>query len=229
MSKTILIAGYGPGISNAVAEKFGAEGFRVALVARNRERLEAGVAALRAKGVEARAFPADLADPTAAAAVVASVGADLGPLTALLWNAYPSGPGDVTVASVAEVRSALDLGVTSLLAAVQAALPDLRKAKDAGLLITGGGFAFYDAKVDAAAVAWSSMGLATVKAAQHKLAGLLTAKLAPEGIHVSEVVVTGMVKGTAFDTGDNATLEPATVANAFWKLHTGRTDSTVVL
>jgi NADP-dependent 3-hydroxy acid dehydrogenase YdfG len=35
MTKTILIGGYGPGISNAVAERFGAEGFSVALAARN--------------------------------------------------------------------------------------------------------------------------------------------------------------------------------------------------
>ena len=28
MTKTILVCGYGPGISNAVAERFGAEGYR---------------------------------------------------------------------------------------------------------------------------------------------------------------------------------------------------------
>jgi NAD(P)-dependent dehydrogenase (short-subunit alcohol dehydrogenase family) len=32
MAKTILIVGYGPGISTAVAEKFGSAGFSVALV-----------------------------------------------------------------------------------------------------------------------------------------------------------------------------------------------------
>ena len=35
MSKTIVIVGFGTGISTAVAEKFGAEGFSVAIVARN--------------------------------------------------------------------------------------------------------------------------------------------------------------------------------------------------
>ena len=34
MSKTIVVVGFGPGISNAVAEKFGKQGFTVALVAR---------------------------------------------------------------------------------------------------------------------------------------------------------------------------------------------------
>ena len=61
MSKTIVV-GFGPGISNAVAEKFGAEGFSVALVARNEERLAAGVSALKAKGVATAAFPANAGD-----------------------------------------------------------------------------------------------------------------------------------------------------------------------
>ena len=40
--KTIMIAGFGPGISTAVAERFGREGFQLALVARNQDRLDAG-------------------------------------------------------------------------------------------------------------------------------------------------------------------------------------------
>ena len=69
MSKTIVVVGFGPGSSNAVAEKFGAEGFSVALVARSQERLDAGVKALEAKGVAAAAFTADAGDP-------ASIGAE---------------------------------------------------------------------------------------------------------------------------------------------------------
>lgn len=42
MSKTIVVVGFGPGISTAVAEKFGAEGFSIALIARNEKRLAAG-------------------------------------------------------------------------------------------------------------------------------------------------------------------------------------------
>ena len=34
MAKTLVIVGYGPGVSAAMAERFGAEGFSVALVAR---------------------------------------------------------------------------------------------------------------------------------------------------------------------------------------------------
>ena len=63
MAKTIVVVGFGPGISSAVAEKFGSSGFSVGLVARSEERLAAGVKALKAKGIEAAAFPADASDP----------------------------------------------------------------------------------------------------------------------------------------------------------------------
>ena len=63
MAKTIFIVGYGPGVSAAMAERFGVEGFSVALVARTEAKLAAGVEALRAKGITADAFPADAGDP----------------------------------------------------------------------------------------------------------------------------------------------------------------------
>ena len=52
MTKTIIVGGYGPGIATSVAEKFGSQGYAVALVARNAERLAAGVKALEAKGIK---------------------------------------------------------------------------------------------------------------------------------------------------------------------------------
>jgi len=53
MTKTLIVCGYGPGISTAVAKKFGAEGFSIALVARNADKLRNGVKALEAKGIKA--------------------------------------------------------------------------------------------------------------------------------------------------------------------------------
>jgi short-subunit dehydrogenase involved in D-alanine esterification of teichoic acids len=55
MAKTILIAGFGTGISVALAEKFGAEGFAVALAARTADRLGDGVKALEARVFAPRA------------------------------------------------------------------------------------------------------------------------------------------------------------------------------
>lgn len=226
MTKTIIVCGHGPGISDAVARRFGAEGFSVALVARSKDKLAQAAAALTAKGIKAEAFPTDLADIKAVRSLVAKVRASLGPITAIHWNAYGGGAGDLLAADIGELKTSFDIGVVGLVAAVQEALPDLRSQSGSAVLITGGGFAFYDPKVDAAATQWNAMGLAVAKAAQHKLAGLLSEKLKKDNVYVGEVVVLGMVKGTAFDSG-HATLEPSAIAQKFWELYTGRSPATV--
>lgn len=113
MSKTIVVVGFGPGISTGVAEKFGAEGFSVALVGRNKERLDAGVAALKAKGVNAATFPADAGDPDAIRGAIGKARTAFGPITVLQWNAFGGfEAGDLTSAGPATVRSIFDVAVS---------------------------------------------------------------------------------------------------------------------
>lgn len=219
--KTILVCGHGPGISDAVARRFGREGFAVGLVARNAERLDAAARALAQEGIHAAALPCDLADPSAVARLVAEARARLGPIAVLHWNAYAGGAGDLATSDPAGVRRAFDVAVTGLVAAVQAALPDLKTHDRPAVLVTGGGFAYYAPEVDAMAVQFQASDLAISKAAQHKLVGQLAVRLGPDGVYVGEVVVMGMVKGTAFDYG-NATLDPVAIAEKFWELYTVR-------
>lgn len=223
MSKTIIVAGFGPGISNAVAEKFGKNGFSVALVGRSEDKLATGVKLLESKGIKAAAFPTDLSDPAATRALVAKVRSVFGPITAIHWNAYPTAGGDLLTTDTATFRGVLDIGVVSLLAAVQEALPDLRQQKDSAILATNGGLGYFDPAVDKMGVDWNVMGLSVANSAKHKMIALLSEKLKAEGIYVGEVVVTGTVKGTAFDNG-SATLDPAEIADKFWGLYTARKD-----
>jgi NAD(P)-dependent dehydrogenase (short-subunit alcohol dehydrogenase family) len=192
-------------------------------VARRADRLEAGAAALAQKGIKAAAFPADLGDPHAIAAVIARVRAALGPVAVIHWNAYSSVAGDLLSATPADVRSVLDVAVTGLVAAVQAALPDMKKAESPAVLVTNGGFGRIDPKVDAVGVQWGAMGLSMANAAKDKLVGLLSAKLKSEGVYVGQVTVMGVVKGTAFDKG-GASLDPRTIAERFWSLYQSRTE-----
>jgi NADP-dependent 3-hydroxy acid dehydrogenase YdfG len=223
MSKTILVAGYGPGISSAVAEKFGAEGFQVALVARNADRLAAGVKALEAKKIKAAAFPTDLFDAAAAPGLVSRIRDALGPITVIEWTAYANGAGDLLAADTATIQRELAIATTCLLATVQAALPDMKGQKDAAVLVVNGGLGYFDPAVDQMAVQWGSMGLAVANAAKHKLVGLLSQKLKGDGVYVGEAMVLGTVKGTAWDQGQ-ANLDPQTVAGKLWDLYHARTD-----
>lgn len=223
MAKNILVVGFGPGISNAVAEKFGAAGFSVGLVARNEARLAEGVKALAAKDIKAAAFTGDASDPAAMKAVVEKARAALGPITVVQWTAYGGGEGgDLLTADVATIKSVFDVGIAGLLATVQAALPDL-KAEKGGVLVTNGAFGDINPQVDAYAVGGKFMGLALGNAAKHKLVGLLSERLKADGVYVGEVMVAGMVKGTAWDNG-SATIDPADIATKFWNLYQGRSD-----
>lgn len=60
MKKTIAIMGAGPGLGLSIAKKFGANGFQVALISRNEEKLNTLVQELQALNIEAAAFPADV-------------------------------------------------------------------------------------------------------------------------------------------------------------------------
>lgn len=223
MAKTILICGYGSGISDAVARKFGSEGFAVALAARGADKLAAGAEALRAAGVTVATFPTDLGNASAVKSLVAGAREKLGPISVIHWNAYAGVAGDLLTAEIDDVRAGLDVSVVGLVAAVQAALPDLKSQPDGAVLVTGGGLSMYDQKVDAMATSWNAMGVAVQKAAQHKLVGLLGEKLRGDGVYVGEVTVLGAVKGTAFD-GGHATLAASAIADKFWEIYGARTE-----
>src|SRR5262249_18638978 len=158
---TFVSCGYGVGISAACARRFGREKMAVALIGRSADKLGASAAALTAEGVNARAFPGDLADTGAVRRIIAEVRSALGPIKVVHWNAYQMLAGDLTAAPEAELRQMLDLGVLGLIAAVQAALPDLKSQKGA-VLVTGGGLAIDHPKVDDQAVEWKVMGLTVV-------------------------------------------------------------------
>ena len=223
MSKTIVIVGFGTGISTAVAEKFGAEGFSVALVARNEAHLAAGVAALTAKGIAAAAFPADASDLAAVRAALGKVRAKLGPIAVIHWNAYGGGEaGDLATTDPAAARGVFDVAVIGLLAAVQEALPDLKNAGDGAVLVTNGAFGELSEQMDAFAVSMKSMGVALANAAKHKLVGLLAQRLRDDGVYVGEVMVAGMIKGSAWDSGASDAIKASTVADKFWELYKAR-------
>ncbi len=225
MSKTIVVVGFGPGISTGVAEKFGAEGFNVALVGRSKERLDAGVSALKANGVTAEAFVADAGDSAAIGAMIGQVRSSFGPVTAIQWNAYGSGQGgDLTTAAVADIGGIFDVAINGLLAAVQAALPDL-KANKGAVLITNGAFGDLDPQIDQYASSSNNMGLAVANAAKHKLVGLLSAKLKADGVYVGEVMIAGSIKGTSWAAGNPNAIEPSRVGEAFFTLYDQRTET----
>lgn len=223
MPKTILVAGFGPGVSTAVAERFGAAGFSIALLARNRDRLAAGVAALEAKGFSAAAFPADAGDPASLRAAIGRARAELGPIAVLHWNAFSGGEAaDLLAVDPAAIGHLFDVAVVGLLVAVHETLPDLKSAGDGAVLVTNGAFGEPAPMMDAFAVSMNAMGVGLANAAKAKLVGLLSARLKGDGVYVGEVTIAGAISGTPTDTGSVPTIAGAAIAEQFWRLYQAR-------
>jgi NAD(P)-dependent dehydrogenase (short-subunit alcohol dehydrogenase family) len=225
MKSVVLVCGHGPGISDAVARRFGRAGHSVALVARNAQRVTAAAAALVETGIDAKGFACDLSNVESVRALVAAVKDQLGPIAVVHYNAYANG-GDLLAASPDELRAIFDISVVGLVTVVRQARGDLELAKGA-VLVTGGGVGYFEPKVDQIATQWGVAGLALGKAAQHKTVGLLAAALEGDGIYVGEVVVSDTVKGTAFDVNGSGTLDPDAIAERFYELATQRTELSV--
>jgi NADP-dependent 3-hydroxy acid dehydrogenase YdfG len=190
----LLVIGAGPGIGAATARRFGAEGYDVALVARDGERLGALGEQLQADGITAGWAPADAADPDALTKTIGLFTAHAGPVDVLLYNAV--GRRRTTAAELTPDELATDLaaGVVGLQTAVRAVLPGMRERGAGTVLVTGGGAA------DNAIPAAPTLGVQ--KAALRALVAVLAEALAPEGIHVATATVRSRVAEDAPTTPD---------------------------
>ncbi|MBG6246718.1 short-chain dehydrogenase [Candidatus Symbiopectobacterium sp. 'North America'] len=226
MKNTLLICGYGAGISHAVACRFGKAGHPVALVARNVERLAGAVAELAAEGILAHAFPAELSDVNAIRRTITDVHDTLGPISVLHWNAFLDIDGDLLSTPPVSLGQSVDVRVVSYITAVQGCIADLAASKGT-VLVTSGVMALDDTTINAFAVDYAALAISV--AAQCKATHLLRHILAPHEVHVGEVIVNGFVEVTPGGLGKSNTVSPMAVADQFWELHTARRENSVIV
>jgi 3-oxoacyl-[acyl-carrier protein] reductase len=139
--RVALVGGSSAGLGLAIATRLAAEGARVAVNGRNRERAERAAATVHsAPGGEAAAFPADVSDPAQAERLVAAVAERFGRLDILVCNA--AGPPAATFADApAEAwQKALDLSLLSTIHLCRAAVP-LMQSRHWGRIICMTSFA----------------------------------------------------------------------------------------
>ena len=143
--RTIAIVGAGAQLGEAIGKRFAREGFAVALIARNREKLEATAARLAEHGAKVGVFPADITDRPALARALEEAQEALGPIEVLEYSPAPS-PVDIGRAPYVEAREVtvesilpqLDLNLFGGVAAVQQVLPGMLERDRGTILVTSG-------------------------------------------------------------------------------------------
>jgi NAD(P)-dependent dehydrogenase (short-subunit alcohol dehydrogenase family) len=112
--RVALVSGVGGAIGRAIAEKLGAAGAEVAVVAMSRARASVIVEAVRAAGGEAAGFTADFYDPESIPGLVHGVERVFGEVDILVNNAATVAPlGPVAEVESAAVLRALAIDVAS--------------------------------------------------------------------------------------------------------------------
>lgn len=198
-----LIVGAGPGISGAFAEALSADGYRVALAARNLNRLQPLAAALGATP-----FEADAASAESLVRLFAGVDEALGAPDVVLFN--PS----------ARIRGELvSLDIAAAAAAIQAtALGALVTAQEAArrMMIKGSGSIFFTGATAAVKGFARSSVFAMGKFAVRGLAQSLARELGPAGIHVVHFVIDGaVVRDTGKDAASPGAFTPQAIAQSY--------------
>jgi NAD(P)-dependent dehydrogenase (short-subunit alcohol dehydrogenase family) len=180
-SKVCLITGVGPGTGAALARRFARAGYRVAMLARTAERLEA----LARELPEARAFACDVADPEALKRAVEDVRATLGAPKVVVHNAVGGTFADFLEAKPEDLERNFQVNVMALFHLARLTVPAMMEAGEGALICTGNTSA-YRGKPRFAA-------FAPTKAAQRVLLESIARRVGPAGVHAAYVAVDAVI------------------------------------
>ncbi|WP_408589667.1 SDR family NAD(P)-dependent oxidoreductase [Novosphingobium sp.] len=205
VNKSALIVGTGPGISASVARALAAQGYKVALAARNPDKFKG-----LATDIGAHSFAVDATDEAAVARLFVDVEAAIGVPEVVLFNAAGRVRGPLESLDPVLVRRAIEVSAYGGFLVVQQAARRLVPLGRGAILLTGAtasvkGFA------NSSAFAIGKFGL-------RGLAQSAARELAPKGIHVAHFVIDGAVRSAARPDPAHApdsTLDPDAIAQTY--------------
>jgi len=209
--KVILIVGAGPGLGLAVANRFGKEGYRTALIARRRETGDALQATLAESGIDAKAFVADVRDSSSVEAAVDAAMDHFGRVDVFEYGPYSAQfipPSSVTVQIAQEAMGLMWFGA---IAAVNKILPPMLKRGAGALLFTNGRSSLLPMKL------LGSLGPGA--AALRNYTYGLNLELKERGIYAGMITMCAQIKKE----------EATAMAELYWSMVTARDRIEVVL
>lgn len=183
MTRNVLIAGAGPGVSGSLARLYAAEGGSVGLLGAEEDVLVALRADVESAGALAGSSVVDLTDDIATRGAVTRMGQHVGHLDVVHFNPSAYREKDPLTLSPDELLDDVRLGVGSLLSVLQAARPFLRPG--GRITVTGS---------MAADKPWSgAASLGVQKAGIRNLVHSIDATLKDDGIRAVSVTVRGLL------------------------------------
>ena len=179
--ETVLIVGAGTGLSASLARLLARNGLRVALAARNSEKLMPLCAETGAK-----AFACEATDPGQVARMFAAVEAATGTPDVVIYNASARARGPVAELVPAEVERAIRVSAYGGFLVAREAVQRMLPKKHGAVLFTGASASVKGYPLSAP----FAMG----KFALRGLAQSMARELAPQGIHVAHFVIDGAIR-----------------------------------
>jgi NAD(P)-dependent dehydrogenase (short-subunit alcohol dehydrogenase family) len=208
-SKVCVVTGVGKGNGAALARRFASAGYRVAMLARSAEKLQE----IAAEIPGTHAYPTDVADEAALRETLRRIRTDLGPVSVALHNAGSGSFGAFMEVTPELFELAWRVNAHALLVLTRELVPDMLAGGGGAIVVTG------------ATASWrggpGTTAFAAAKAAQRSLAQSAAKVLGPQGIHVSYVIVDGVIdmpvtRSFFPDRPDEFFLRPAAIAETVY-------------
>lgn len=180
-SKVCLVTGVGGATGAAITRRFARDGYQVAMLARNQERLRR----LQREIAGSTAYRCDVGDLAALTATIEAVRGDLGHPAVLVHNAVSATFGTFLDADPTDLERNFRVNTTSLLYLSRALAPDMIRAGAGAIVVTGNTSSLRGVPNYAL--------FAPTKAAQRILAQSLARDLGPRHVHVGYVTIDGAI------------------------------------
>ena len=213
--KTIFIIGAGRGLGNAVGRKFGTNGFRVVLMARNAESLESYSKEFESEGIEVHTIAVDVSDDSCLRKALSEAVNVYGTPDVVHYNVGITSPdsalSDGVTADVIRDRYQVDV-VGAYNAVQQISTEDFMRNKGT-ILITGGGLAMYPS-ID-------YLPLSMDKAALRAMVQAIHPALESKGVFIGLLTVCNVIV-------EGSSCDPGILADKFWQMYSERKDWEII-
>ena len=219
--RSAVILGVGPtrGLGAAIARRFAREGFRVTVMGRSAEKIQAALADLRAAGAVADAVVGDVTDEALVRRVVSEADRPDAPLEAAIFNAGGNWPKAFRDMDGEFLESMWRVNALAGFFFAKAAL-DVMLPRRRGVIIFTGASGSLRGKA-------MFGGFAQGKAALRALAQSAAREFGSQGIHVAHVIIDGAIDGDRINSflpalkgerGADGLLDPDAIADNYWSI-----------